>query len=211
MGTNMDKREMDSQISQVNNKWSLYKQFKTTKLAMNFGMGTTSFAEKNGLSIFEAKQLYETIHKACPAIRNLQRRVESDLLRYGYVQDPFGHIYSGKEAYKVVAYLIQGCGTGSVPKAIARAIYDKLHEFFPLGTAHLCGLVHDEIQFRIKLDNGTDKIAAAVRECFNICTTKFNHYFAGIPIRCKLYITKTNLAALKEIQPYEIEAELTAC
>ena len=211
LGTNMNKKEMDSQPSPVNNKWTLYKQFKTVKLAMNFGMGTNSFAEKNGLSHYEAKQLYETIHKACPAIRNLQRRVESDLLRFGYVQDPFGHIYSGKEAYKVVAYLIQGCGTGSVPKAIARAIYDILHGCFPSGTAHLCGLVHDEIQFRIHLSQSSTNIANAVRECFDACTKRFNHLFAGIPIRCKLYITKTNLADLKEIQPWEIESELTEC
>lgn len=204
MGTNMDKKQMDSIRSTVNNKWSMYKQFKTIKLAMNFGMGPTLFAEKNGLSPYEAKKLFNIIHKACPAIRHLQNRVEADLIQNGYVSDPFGHVYSGRQAYKVVAYLIQGCGTGSIPKAMARAIYDVLSEL-PKGSAYLCGLTHDEITFRIRTTVRSNSIIDYVRRCLYMCTEQFSPLFDGIPLRAKLYITTTNLAELKEIKPDQIE------
>lgn len=206
LGTKMTKEEMDAIQSPVNNKWSVYKQFKTTKLAMNFGMGPQLFAEKNGLSHAEAKRLFETIHRACPAIRSLQRRVEKDISKTGFVADPFGHIYSGHEAYKVVAYLIQGCGTGSIPKVMARGIYDELHKL-PKGSAYLCGLTHDEIIFRIRLDQGLD-IINTVKACLYICTGRFSHLFDNIPLRAKLYISTTNLAELKEIQPDEIKSRI---
>jgi hypothetical protein len=211
MGTEMLKDEMDSIPSHVNNKWSIYKQFKTIKLAMNFGLGPTAFATKNNLELNTAKRLYETVHKACPAIRSLQKRVETDIRLYGHVTDVFGHVYTGREAYKVVAYLIQGCGTGSIPKAIARGLYDVLHEKIDKGAAFLCGLTHDEIIFRIRMDQGNERIALAVRECLRICTSKFSYLFDGIPIRAKLYISRTNLADLKEIEPEHIEQELTRC
>jgi DNA polymerase I-like protein with 3'-5' exonuclease and polymerase domains len=204
LGTNMTKDQMDSIRSHVNNKWSVYKQFKTTKLAMNFGMGASLFATKNGLSNYQAKQLFETIHKACPAIRSLQRRVESDLVQYGYVSDPFGHIYSGREAYKVVAYLIQGCGTGSIPKAMARGIYDVLSEL-PKGTAYLCGLTHDEITFRLRNSQDSQTIINSVQRCLHVCTKQFSPLFDDIPLRAKLYMSTTNLAELKEIKPNQIE------
>lgn len=200
MGTNMTKDEMDSIPSHVNNKWTIYKQFKTIKLAMNFGLGVASFAEKNGLEQQVARRLYETVHKACPAIRNLQTRVKFDLQHPGYVADPFGHIYNGKEPYKVVAYLIQGCGTGSIPKAIARGIYDILHREFPPGAAYLTSLIHDEVGFRIRMDQGNDKISNAVSDCLRFCSQGISRLFDDIPIRSKLYLTRTNLAELKEVK-----------
>jgi hypothetical protein len=169
---------------------------------MNFGMGVSLFATKNGLPSYQAKRLFDLIHRACPAIRNLQNRVARELYERGYVQDPFGHIYSGNldEAYKVVAYLIQGCGTGSIPKAMTRAVYNTLHAELPPGTAYLTGLTHDEIGFRISFASSTAQIAKSIRLCMYDCTGRFNNLFDNIPIRAKLYYSTTNLAALKEIK-----------
>jgi hypothetical protein len=106
----------------------VYKEYKTAKLSLNFGQGARAFSERLGLDISAGKAIFQDIHCACPAIKRLQAKVEHALVRDGYVQDCFGHIYTGpiEEAYKVVAYLVQGCGTGSLPKAQVRANWETL-------------------------------------------------------------------------------------
>jgi hypothetical protein len=208
LGTNYTKEQMDAIPSSVNPAWSMYKQFKTTKLALNFGMGINLFAENNGLSLSQAKRLFEVIHNACPAIRNLQRRVEADIKEKGFVADPFGHIYSGTEPYKVVAYLIQGCGTGSIPKVMARAIYDRIHSELAPESAVMCGTTHDEIAFRIRVrDNDAQQILRTIRGCIFDCEGRFSHLFDGIPLRCKLYLSVTNHAKAEELNHYKLSTE----
>jgi hypothetical protein len=218
LGGKRSREELDSIGSSVHPGWSVYKQFKTCKLALNFGMGVKKFCRTNGISEKQGKLLFEQVHRACPAIRGLQEIVRKEIVRNGYIQDPFGHVYSGHpdSAYKVVAYFVQGCGTGSVPKAMARAIYEVLlrlnreYEWrsmdagstSPASTkkvAVMTSLIHDEIGFRIRRDLPFNVILACLRECLECMEQKFSHRFDNIPLRAKLNLSVTNSAEAKYI------------
>ena len=212
MGEKHDKNYWDSIPSPENPQWSIYKQYKTIKLALNFGMGPDKFSKTTGLDRKKAVSLFNRVQAACPAIRGLQLSIRQRIMRDGFVQDPFGHIYSGsvKQAYKVVAYLVQGCGTGSVPKAMTVANYETLHSLdtstpkyhpfikhpfkqtFSYGV--LTGTTHDECAFRVSLGLPTREVVRLVKECITNMTTRFASKFEGMPMRTKTYFSITNAA-----------------
>lgn len=203
------KEELDDKVksrsAQIPN-WTVYKQYKTGKLAINFGMGIDKFCLLFGLDRDVGAEIFEHIHSACPSIRELQRRVAFDLSRHGFVADVFGKRYIGptNEAYKVVAYLIQGCGTGSLPKAQIRANWFALRQFDSKMPKRLrsnntkCGVMcqttHDENGGRIDLRLGTENILKLLQRLQRNMTEKFSPRFDNIPLRAKLYLSKTTAA-----------------
>lgn len=203
LGATKTKKELDSIKSKQVPHWSIYKLYKTIKLALNFGMGVRKFSKTLGIDEKVGKGLFQDIHNACPAIRQLQDRIEAEMQSQGYVQDVFGHIYTGHldEAYKVVAFLIQGCGTGSLPKAQLRANYDTLHAWsarLGVNVGPLSNTTHDEQGGLLRLDLGEEVITSILQELMGNMTDKFNHKFDGIPLRAKLYLTTTNWKDRKE-------------
>lgn len=216
LGGNRTKKELDSIPSPQVPHWSIYKQFKTIKLALNFGMGIAKFCRSCGVDEGTGEHMFGLVHDACPAIHGLQRRVAQDLARHGHVTDAFGHIYTGsvRKAYKVVAYLIQGCGTGSLPKAQIRANYDTLRKYdgyvrgqagcrdeghprFKAGV--MCGTCHDENSLRLRLSLGKDCIFAALQELMYNMTDRFSPKFDNIPLRAKMYLSRTTCHEAEEV------------
>jgi hypothetical protein len=180
---------------------------------MNFFMGLKKFCRLNNLSEIQGKYLFDQIHEACPAIRQLLRKVQNQLASKGYVQDPFGHIYSGdpERAYKIVAYFIQGCGTGSIPKAMARAIYDVLHPTGEKPLGILNGITHDEIAFRLRINVSDATFLETLKGCLYCCDSlrdgparSFCKLFDGIPLRAKMKLSVTNIADAKSIDHYQL-------
>lgn len=230
LGGERTREKLDEIKSKVNPAWSVYKQFKTIKLALNFGMGPEKFAATTGLKKQEATELFELVHKACPAIRNLQKIVRKTIAEEGFIPDPFGHIYSGKleQAYKIVAYLIQGCGTGSIPKAMTIANFNSIHAmdrpkpiykpyvYHPYkkmySFAVLTGTTHDECAGRISLGLPTYRIIQLFRELLFNMEERFSPLFKGIPLRAKLSISIDNAAKTEEINHHasNFESRLTA-
>lgn len=226
-GGNRTKEELDKIVSPVNPAWSVYKQFKTCKLALNFGMGIDKFAKTTGVSRQVAKSMFAQVHEACPAIKRLQDIVRRKIVEDKFIQDPFGHIYSGnpKEAYKIVAYLVQGCGTGSVPKAMTIANYETLHSCDTDNPIHwpnvrhrykrtnayavLVGTTHDECAFRISLGLPTEEIVQIIRDCMYNMEERFSKKFGGIPLRAKLSVSYTNAGEQKELNHHADDFEQT--
>jgi hypothetical protein len=204
-GKPRSKSALDSIPSDQVPNWSIYKLYKTAKLALNFGMGVDKFCKTVGLKVGDGKKVFEKIHRACPAIHSLQERVARDISEKGYVQDVFGHIYSGKAAYKVTAYLIQGCGTGSLPKAQLRANYETQHKWFG-DDAHLSVTTHDEQTGRIDLRCGTTAILQGLQELMFNMTALFSPKFDNIPLRAKLYLSKTTAAKHIEVNIQDHES-----
>lgn len=214
LGTDKTKDELDdkelSRSPQIPN-WTIYKQYKTGKLGLNFGMGIGLFCELFGLSREIGIDTFAEIQRACPAIRELQNRVAHDLQRRGYVTDVFGQRYSGpsRMAYKVVAYLIQGCGTGSLPKAQIRANWETLRRadgWLPRKLVKrgekagvMCGTTHDENSFRIRLALGDENILRLLQKLMFNMTKKFTPLFDNIPLRAKLYLSRTTAAEAEEV------------
>lgn len=211
LGTNKSKKELDSIKSKQVPHWSVYKLYKTVKLALNFGMGIKKFCATLNIPYEVGKAIFEDIHRACPAIRYLQRKVKINLERNGYVQDTFGHVYKGKEDYKVVAYLIQGCGTGSLPKAQMRANYDTLHswsEQLGVNVGPLSETTHDENGGFLRLDLGEEVIRTILTELMENMTSKFSPKFDGIPLRAKLYTSITNKADKKKYESSDFRSNI---
>lgn len=228
LGKKYTKKQLDNEKKMpfpANPTWSWYKGMKTNKLAINFGMGPRKYAKMRHVALDVAKKGMELVHRACPSIKGLQKIVAERLMKDGYVQDVFGHIYSGeiRQAYKIVAYLIQGCGTGSLPKAQMRANYDTLHQWdepvsntniktspgqmFPkdvvvdsargvVSYGVLNGTTHDENSGRISLALGTERIIATLQEMHYNMTKKFSPLFDNIPLRAKLYLAPSNAYAV---------------
>lgn len=212
LGTNLSKGELDAIPSKQVSNWSVYKQYKTIKLALNFGMGIKLFCKITGIERGVASKLFNTIHEACPAMRSLQDRVASDLRTQGYVQDVFGHLYTGpvERAYKVVAYLIQGCGTGSLPKAQLYANYrtlqgwtEQCREWGLIKSDEfagvLCGMTHDETFGLLNNKLGREIRKTILSDLMYNMTERFSPKFDNIPLRAKLYLSRTTAAAAKEI------------
>lgn len=217
LGRNLSKKELDdlaNMPSPVNPSWTVYKQYKTIKLAINFGLGVAKYCKMSKLPERAGRTSFSQVHSACPAIKRLQARVGNDISNKGFVQDVFGHIYSGnaRQAYKIVAYLIQGCGTGSLPKAQIRANYDTLHQWdieikgrqLPYITGVvideqrdimsygvLSGTTHDENSGRISLRLSEKDIIATLQQMMFNMTDKFSPLFDNIPLRAKLYLSRT--------------------
>lgn len=201
--------------------WTFYKGTKTVKLACNFAMGPGKFATMMKMGEVAAKQSFNMVHRACPAMKKLQNDIAKKLMKDGYVEDVFGHVYSGdiRKAYKVMAYLIQGCGTGSLPKAQMRANYDTLHQWdfrYSKGTpipqgcvvdkarrmvsfGVLNGTTHDENSGRISLALGEKLIITTLEEMMENMTTKYSHLFDNIPLRAKLYLSRTYASEKEEV------------
>jgi hypothetical protein len=217
LGGNRDRADLEKIDSPINPSWSIYKQFKTIKLALNFGMGPDKFADTTGLSRGDAVAMFDQVHQACPAIKHLQRLVREEIIRRGFVQDTFGHIYSGpiKQVYKVVSYLVQGMGTGSFPKAMTVANYETLHSLdtsirpnipcvrHPFTKVYsfgvLTGTTHDECAFRISLGLPEATILRLIRECIYNMEERFSDMVGGIPLRAKAAFSITNAAEQEEI------------
>lgn len=211
-GEEGDKEKWDSIKSKQVPHWSIYKLYKTVKLALNFGMGIKKFCATLGLDYKIGQAIFNDIHRACQAIRHLQDKVEARLQSDGYVQDSFGHIYRGEEPYKVVAYLIQGCGTGSLPKAQIKANYDTLHSWSALeseSVGPLCSTTHDENSGLLRLNLGETKIHTILRELMRNMTDRFSKKFDGIPLRAKLYLSTTTVADKKHHEVKNWKTKIT--
>jgi len=206
-GDSRTKKELDSIPSPQMPHWSIYKQFKTIKLALNFGMGVAKFCSTAGVDERVGTRMFDLVHEACPAIHSLQRGVANRLATDGFVADAFGHRYSGnaRGAYKVVAYLIQGCGTGSLPKAQIRANFDTLREYDKSyrGTNRksgvLCGTTHDEQGLRLDLRLGAKTLIAILQKLMFNMTDRFSPVFDNIPLRAKLYLSRTTAGDAEEV------------
>lgn len=204
-GTTHTKDELDDKEKfphPTNPVHSFYKGTKMVKLGLNFGMGPKKYAKETGLDLESARESFDMIHDACPAIRILQNKVAQLLRRYGQVQDVFGHIYSGPidKAYKVVAYFIQGCGTGSLPKAQIRANWETLQH---RNRGIMCGTTHDDNSCRIPLDLGSSDIIATLQELYWNMTGMFSPKFDNIPLRAKMYLSRTTEADKEEVNPFD--------
>lgn len=207
LGTNLGKDELDSIKSAQNELWSIYKQYKTIKLMMNFGAGVKKFADVAGFAMSDAKKLFADIHRACPAIRRLQKRVQQDYEIKGEVYDTFGHVYRvcPDASFKLVAYLIQGCGTGSLPKAQLRSNYDTLEHYkreYNEQVGVLCVTTHDETAGRLRLDLGPDGIDEILNDLMFNMTKKYEHKFDNIPLRAKLYLATHDKPKRKQVKTY---------
>lgn len=196
--------------------WSMYKGAKTTKLAINFGMGIAKYCEFNRVDEEIGRELFRIVNQACPAIKELQQRVGRDLRSGGFVEDVFGYRYSGpdEKAYKVMAYLIQGCGTGSLPKSQIRANWETLRSFDKYMPKSIkCGVMavttHDENGGRVNLQMGSEKILHLMQRLHFNMTEKFSSRFDDIPLRAKLYLSKTTATKAIECDIHDTNKILT--
>jgi hypothetical protein len=169
LGTKHSRKELEAMPSPLDPNTSIYNQYKRIKLAMNFFMGHELFAKRAGLTKEQARDLFDDVHRACPAIKGICNTLRPELFQTGFVRDPWGHVLDGdyKDMPPVAMYFQQGSGTSSAPKAMTVANYATLHKLdsdeprwypcvyhpfrkkYAYGT--ICGTTHDECAFRLSL------------------------------------------------------------
>lgn len=218
-GTNYSRKELESIPAPTDPNVSVYKAYKQIKLALNFGMGVNKFAKRTGLTVKVAAKEFDRVHKACPAIRHLGEVLRKEAIENGgFVRDPFGHIYAGsaRDINKLISTYIQGCGTGSVAKAMTIANYATLHSLDtndkPIYTPYMrhpytgvysygmvCGTTHDECAMRISLGLPAIMIVRLIREVMYNMEERFSPLFGGIPLRAQLAVSYSNAAEQIEL------------
>lgn len=157
----------------INKEDPRYRRIKSTKLGMNYGLGRRKFAKMNNLSDNEAFKLFAQVSAACPAIKQLQNMVAAQLSKQGYVEDVFGYRYHGEPrmAYKIVAYMIQGCAAALMKAAMVRVS--------KISGVKMRLTIHDSLFFTTKGDSEQWALAKAVKAEME----DFSDLFDGIPIR----------------------------
>jgi len=220
-GTNFNRKELEAIPSPSNPDWSIYKLYKTIKLALNFGMGEDRFAKVSGIALKLARKEFAEVHKACPTIRKLILKIARDLKEGKPIRDPFGHEYYGsvEMAYKVVAYFIQGCAA-SIAKRVTVDNYATLHSMdssrikyspyikhpytggYQFGV--ITGSVHDECSGRISLGLPGKMIVGLIKEMIYNMEEKYSPLFGlstepGRGLRTKLSLSLTNAADVIEL------------
>jgi len=101
------------------------KRTKGVNFGIIYGSGPETQAEtltKKGLktSVREAIVLVANYHREFPSVRELTNKLKSQLIRYGYVENPFGRRYFIKpdDAYKSLNYMCQGTSADQMKKAM---------------------------------------------------------------------------------------------
>lgn len=174
----------------INKADSRYKRIKSVKLGMNYGLGARKFATMNGIPFGEAREHFNAIQKACPAIKQLHRDVGRILAAKGFVTDPFGYRYWGdpEKGYKVTAWLVQGCAAALMKEAIIQV--SQIEGVTPALT------IHDELFFLT--DDDSEQWARA--KCAYFAMTNFSHLFSGIPIRVETCRSQTNWLSKEKVE-----------
>src|SRR5690606_157543 len=125
------------------------KRAKSTGFGILYGSGPAKQAEtltSKGLPTtkLEASVIVAAYHREFPSVRRLTNRLKSELLRNGYIVNPFGRRYHIDKSfsYKGLNYMCQG----SSADLIKRAMVDVWNWLRKMGyKARLIMTVHDEL------------------------------------------------------------------
>ena len=162
----------------------------------NYGGGLQAIKDKLHVDDEIANAINRGYYEAFPKILDYQRWVESQLSKYGYVENIFGRRYylrSSNLFYRAYNYLIQG-GCADLMKQKEIRVYNFLKEH-KLKTKVLLP-VHDELQLSIPFDEHwiVPKIKGIMDDN--------KDYIASVPMICDIEMTSSTWADKKD---YEIE------
>ena len=129
------------------------KRAKATGFGILYGSGAKTQAEtltKKGLPTLEheAKTVIAAHHREFPSVRKLTNDYKSQLVRNGYVENPFGRRYyiPPKFGYKALNYMCQGTSADLIKRAMVDCwewLRDKGYR------TRLILTVHDEVVFEV--------------------------------------------------------------
>jgi DNA polymerase I-like protein with 3'-5' exonuclease and polymerase domains len=125
------------------------KRAKAINFGILYGAGPEKIAEtltERGLptTVAEASLLCARYHRRFPSIRRLTQEFSRQLLRDGYVTNPFGRRYhvSKKQGYKILNYMCQGTSADLMKNRMVR-VWKYLREIG--SSARMLITVHDEL------------------------------------------------------------------
>lgn len=125
------------------------KRAKATNFGVLYGSGAQTLADtltSRGIptTLMEAQMLLASLHREFPSIRRITSSLKTDLIRKGYVENPFGRRYHipTKFGYKSLNYLCQGTSADLMKVGMVK-IWRYLREH--TRTGRLLITVHDEL------------------------------------------------------------------
>ena len=149
-----------------------------------FGMGSTRYAERAGISIDEARARKAKFFNEVPAARDFLLRSQADLLRDGYVQDQMGRKYHVPKdrAYKSANALCQGPASLVMKNGVNR-VFKELHGL----DAHPFICVHDELAIECRPKDIKDVKHALVKGLED-------HENFAVPLTVEVSVSEKNWA-----------------
>lgn len=129
------------------------KRAKATNFGIIYGSGPETQAEtltRRGLvtTTSQTKKFLADYHRRFPSVRTTTNSLKTDIVRFGYVVNPFGRRYhlTSRFSYKALNYLCQGTSADQMKKAMVDLWhYLKDNKF----KARLVMTIHDEIVIEI--------------------------------------------------------------
>lgn len=125
------------------------KRAKGVNFGIIYGSGAATMAEtltSKGLptSVSEAKTLVSDYHAAFPSVRRVTDELNAELVREGFVTNPFGRRYHipPKVGYKALNYMCQGTSADIIKQAMV-AVWDYIIDHGM--SSRIVMTIHDEI------------------------------------------------------------------
>jgi DNA polymerase I-like protein with 3'-5' exonuclease and polymerase domains len=125
------------------------KRVKAINFGILYGAGAAKMADtltRRGIptSKAEAERIVAEYHRRFPSIRRLTNRLKTELIRHGFVENPFGRRYHipTRFAYKALNYLCQGASADLMKQGMVKVWkWLRKHKL----TSRILLTVHDEL------------------------------------------------------------------
>lgn len=154
------------------------KNAKNLNLGMAYGMGIPKLAASLGLSVDEARPLFDAYHTAVPYVRLLGEYGMRQAKRRGWVKTLLGrrrHFPSGMYAHKALNAAVQGTAADMMKKAMVDLMDAG---YLPYN------VIHDETNVPIRMERHGDEIVYDVKQGTEVIEIMRN----ALPLRVPLVI-----------------------
>lgn len=138
------------------------KNAKTLNLGMAYGMGIHKLAANLGLSVDEARPVFDAYHKAVPYVQGLGNDAMRQAKRRGWIKTLMGrrrHFPGGEFAHKALNAAVQGSSADMIKLALVE-MHDAGHMIY--------NTVHDEIDAPVRDKKHAKEIADIMCNCLKL-------------------------------------------
>jgi len=171
------------------------KRAKGFNFGIIYGSGAATMAEtmtKKGLptSVTEATILVSNYHRAFPSVKKCTNKLKKEIMKAGYVENPFGRRYHIplKAAYKALNYMCQGTSADIIKEAMV-----KLWKWLRANgfKSKIIKTIHDEVV--IQCPRSEEKIV--IPQALTMMEDHDNYF---IPITCSAEVNKKRWSTKKD-------------
>lgn len=197
---------------------------KKSNHALNYGLGTHSFAEHLEIPKEEASAIWHRYHNGYPGVHQMHRMVEEQLKKNNRtITNLFGRRYTFRERWgdqlfkDAYAYIPQSSVAEKINRQGVMYAYNSQLENPPLNYTYdpamrgiiLLNQVHDSVVFQIPLEMGWKYIAHAVQKIVKSLETPLTWRGREFVIPAEVEVYPENFLDGFEVDPKDIDFDYT--